>query len=63
MNPKDHPTYCHYPFKAMTFKKWSTDGRRPTNVTPCCMMMNPVEQKGEAADMHYNMGLSEKALS
>jgi len=63
MNPKDHPTYCHYPFKAMTFKKWSTDGRRPTNVTPCCMMMNPVEQKGEAADMHYNMGLSEKALA
>jgi organic radical activating enzyme len=63
MNPKDHPTYCHYPFKSMTFKKWSGDGKRPTNVTPCCMMMNPVEQKGEAADMHYNMGLSETELA
>ena len=63
LNPKNHDTYCHYPFKAMTFKKWSDDGKRPTNVTPCCMMMNPVEQKGEAADMHYDMGLSETALA
>ena len=63
MNPKDHPTFCYYPFKSMTFKKWSDDGKRPINVTPCCMMMNPVEQEGDKADKHYNMGLSEKALA
>ena len=62
-DPKKHPTYCHYPFKSMTFKKWSKDGKRPINVTPCCMMMNPVEQEGEKADKHYNLGLSEKALA
>ena len=62
MNPKTHPTYCHYPFKAMTFKKWSKDGKRPINVTPCCMMMNPVEQEDEEPDKHYNMGLTEDVL-
>ena len=62
LNPKNHDTYCYYPFKSMTFKKWSDDGKRPINVTPCCMMMNPVEQEGEKADKHYNMGLSGKTL-
>ena len=62
MNPKTHPTYCHYPFHAMTFKKWSEDGKRPINVTPCCMMMNPVEQEDEEPDKHYNMGLTEDVL-
>jgi len=60
MNPKEHPTYCHYPFKAMTFKKWSADGKRPINVTPCCMMMNPVEERGRYR--YYNMGLNEREL-
>ena len=62
MNPKTHPTYCHYPFKSMTFKKWSADGKRPDIVTPCCMMMNPVEQEGEAADKHFDMGLTEETI-
>jgi len=61
MNPRKHPTYCHYPFKAMTFKKWSEDGKRPINVTPCCMMMNPVEQK-TGRDLHFGMGLNEREL-
>ena len=59
MNPKTHPTYCHYPFKAMTFKKWSTDGTKPTNITPCCMMLNLVEQEGGRRDRVYNMGLTD----
>lgn len=62
MNPRTHPTYCHYPFKAMTFKKWSTDGKRPDNVTPCCMMMNPVEQE-EGSDKHFDIGLTEKEIA
>ena len=61
-DPKKHPTYCHYPFHAMTFKKWSEDGKRPDIVTPCCMMMNPVEQEGGAADKHFDMGLSEETI-
>ena len=61
MNPRKHPTYCHYPFKAMTFKKWSADGKRPINVTPCCMMMNPVDVKGRYR--FYNMGLNENELA
>lgn len=62
LDPKKHNTFCHYPFKAMTFKKWSTDGRRPTNVTPCCMMMNPVEQES-GPDKHYNMGLVSNVIA
>ena len=62
MNPKEHPTYCHYPFKAMTFKKWSADGKRPTNVTPCCMMMNQVEDS-RGRYSYFNMGLNEKELA
>jgi len=58
MNPKDHPTFCYYPFKSMTFKKWSDDGKRPINVTPCCMMMNLVEQEDGSRDKMYNMGLT-----
>lgn len=62
MNPRKHPTYCHYPFKAMTFKKWSADGKRPTNVTPCCMMMNQVEDS-RGRYSYFNMGLNEKELA
>ena len=58
MNPKEHPTFCYYPFKSMTFKKWSNDGKIPTNVTPCCMMMNLVEQEEGERDKVYNMGLT-----
>ena len=61
MHPREHPTYCHYPFKAMTFKKWSADGKRPTNVTPCCMMMNQVEDS-RGRYSYYNMGLDEREL-
>ena len=61
MNPRKHPTYCHYPFKAMTFKKWSADGKRPTNVTPCCMMMNQVEDS-RGRYSFYNLGLDVREL-
>lgn len=56
MNPKTHPTYCHYPFHAMTFKKWSKDGREPINVTPCCMMMNPVTSEEDGSVKHHSLG-------
>ena len=76
MNPKTHPTYCHYPFKALVFKQWSKDGTTPVNVTPCCMMMNPVSQDplpiwvGRSKELvrptlpnkHYNMGFTNEEL-
>ena len=65
MSPKTHPTYCHYPFHAMAFKRWSKDGKRPDIVTPCCMMMNPVEADGKHSkrpDKHFDMGLTEETI-
>ena len=57
MNPKKHPTYCHYPFKAMTFKHWSHEGNYPEVVTPCCMMTNPVPTEFGPGSKHYDMGM------
>jgi len=40
----------------MTFKKWSKDGREPINVTPCCMMMNPVTSEEDGSVKHHSLG-------